>query len=342
MKLLRYILLVVFSLIWIAGCNSDILSLLYKKQIIPDDYRYGDLYRLSNLPTFKEEQQPCPAPTNLSSKVTNKKVHLYLIGDSFAEEQRLGKHSFIADEYHYVHWSKVLHVNPDTSAVNIVLIESVERHLREHLAQPVTNLVLDTATFFAPPAVPRRMARLDQAFSSEKTEERLATILFEYSPFLAIKELKAHFNWLFFDRVNDKVTVNDEGDAIVYYLDTDSTLITSSFNPVTDQEIETMVDQLNVTQTTLLEKGFDKVFVAIIPNKTTIVMPEYGAYNQLITHFQAHPALAVEVIDILSDFQEMGRHAYLHSDSHWTCEGQNKWLSKVNERLLAFTKTLDN
>jgi hypothetical protein len=340
MKLLRYIVIVLFSLIWIAGCNSDVLSFLYKKQIIPDDYQYGDLYRLANLPFFKEKLTPCEAPQLNFVNPTSKKVHLYLIGDSFAEEQRLNQQSFLADEYHYIHWSKVLHVNPDTNAINIVLIESVERRLREHLASPITNLVSDTATFFVSPAPLRRMAKIDQAFSSEKTEERLATVLFEYKPMLFFKELKAYFNWKFFDRVSDKVTVNSEGTALVYYLDTDSTLVTSSFHPVADQEISNMVEHLNSTQEQLLEQGFDKVFLAIIPNKTTIVMPDYGTYNHLITKVQSHPSLKVTSIDILQNFTQLGERAYLTSDSHWTCEGQNTWLEKVNRQFSDYLQSL--
>lgn len=335
MKLIRYVFILFFSLIWVAGCSPDLLSFLYRNQWIPDDYKFGDLYRLSNLETFKEPQQGCSPPA-LPEKPgsLHKKIHLYLIGDSFAEPQRLGSDDFIADKYQYVHWNQVMHIHPDTTAVNVLVIESVERHLREHLATPVANLVRDTATFFPVPGKPRLMARVDQAFASDKTEERLTTILFEYAPALALKEMKAAFNWYFFDRVSDKVSVNAERDAIVYYLDTDSTLTTSSFNPVEDDEIALMVKNLNQTAAQWKEAGFDDVFLSVIPNKTTVLMPEYGHYNELIQRVQEHPDLQVDYIDILQDFRKMGASSYLKGDSHWTCEGQHRWLMKVNQKII--------
>lgn len=335
MKLIRYLLIFIFSLIWIAGCSPDILSFLYKNRWIPDDYRYGDLYRLSNLEAFKEPQKACDSPVLPKKPATLKKnVHLYVIGDSFLEPQRLGKADFIADQYQYIHWSKVMHINPDTSAINLLIIESVERHLRENLAAPISNLVADTAEFFPEPAKPRFMVRMDQAFSSEKTEERLSTILFEFSPFLALKELKAAFNWHIFDRVSDKVSVSQDKSNIVYYLDTDSTLITSSFNEVTNSEIDQLVENLNLSADQLKKMGFDEVILSVIPNKTTVLIPDYGRYNHLIQRIQEHQNLSVEYLDILQDFRSMGTTAYLQGDSHWTCEGQHRWLLKINDNLI--------
>lgn len=335
MKIIRYILLILFSLIWIAGCSPDILSYLYKNRWIPDDYRFGDLYRLSNLDAFKEPQKACDSPLLPSKPASvDKEIHLYVLGDSFLEPQRVSKEDFITDKYQYIHWNQVMHISLDTTAINLLVIESVERHLREHLAAPITNLVADTATFFPAPAKPRFMTRMDQAFSSEKTEERLATILFEYAPFLSIKEMKAAFNWRVFDRVNDKVAVSDDKSSIVYYLDTDSTLISSSFNPVNNEEIDLMVKNLNSSANELKLIGFDEVLFSVIPNKTTVLMPEYGSYNQLIQRVQTHPRLSVPYIDILQEFNQMGASSYLKGDSHWTCEGQHRWLLKINEKLL--------
>ncbi len=49
MRIVRALVLLVVGIIWIGGCSSPLLQVLYQTEIIPDDYRYGDLYRLSNL-----------------------------------------------------------------------------------------------------------------------------------------------------------------------------------------------------------------------------------------------------------------------------------------------------
>jgi hypothetical protein len=94
-KVLRYTFLVFFSIIWLVGCSSDFAKYLFEKNIIADDYRFGDLYRLANLPQFKEVVQKCSPPKQTTENATN----LYIIGDSFSEEGRLFKEDFAAKKY---------------------------------------------------------------------------------------------------------------------------------------------------------------------------------------------------------------------------------------------------
>lgn len=332
MKVVRALVLLFFGVIWVAGCSNDILSILYKIEIVPDDYRYGDLYRLSNLAEFKDPREKCP---NLSLSKPNQKIAFYLIGDSFTERQRIDSSDFAVTQYHWAHWGENLHLKLDTSFTNIILLESVERNVRPHFGTPIANVIPDTATFISLPADTRFMHQLDRMFASDGVEDRLNTILFQFDPMLKFKELKSRINQQFFDRTDPKVTLSGNGSTLAYYEDTDSTLINSSYNYVSDTEIDSLVAVINFDKKFLEEMGFDQVWFSIIPNKATILMPDYGTYNHLIERIYRHPALATPRIDVLENFRKMQRNAYLKGDSHWSCSGQQLWLKKVNQKLLS-------
>jgi hypothetical protein len=335
MKYLRYSILVVGIFVWMVGLNPGLSALVSKT----DSYRYGDLYRLSNLTKFKDPVTSCEAYTP-PPKSTNKRIHLYIIGDSFTETQRLGKKDFAADEYTRLHWHEVLHFKPDTSEINILVLETVERHLREKfLTGPIGNIIPDSRTYVDNGQQPTLMHRLDGAFNSKATEGRLDEFLFQNDFILAIKEFKANFNFRIFDRTNQEVTlVNDDAD-VVYYMDTDTdtTAFTSSFARIENTEIDTLVTNLNQSKALALKSGFDKVILSVIPNKVSVLMPEYGPYNQLINRIHQHPDFNLDFVDVYADFEKLGNEAYLKGDSHWTCQGQYVWLTRINQTINKLT-----
>lgn len=336
MKYLKYAVLLIFTLIWIIALSPE----LSRKMTIRDSYRYGDLYRLSNLSKFRDPHKKCDEYQVPARPASKKKVHLYILGDSFTEAQRLGKKDFAVDEYTYVHWSRVLHVKLDTAQTNIFLIEVVERNFREKFYRtPIQNIVPDTATFIDSTYHQRFMDKLDNAFASNQTRDRLDEILFQNDFMIGIKQLKADFNLHWFDRTVQEVTRVNGGENIVYYqdTDTDTTKTTSSFATVGDQEIDSLVTHLNQSKLLADKIGFDAVLLSVIPNKVSVLMPEYGNYNNLINRIQNHPKLAIPFVDIYADFRKMKDEAYLKGDSHWTCAGQYHWLDKVNERINLLT-----
>ena len=330
-KIIRIIVLLFFGVIWLAGCSNEILSTLYKTEIIPDDYRYGDLYRLSNLKEFKDPHRGCPG---LPVAISTEKIALYIIGDSFTEKQRIDSSDFAVTRYQWAHWGEILHLKLDTTFKNIILLESVERNVRPHFGTPIANIIPDTATFIAHPADTRFMHQLDAMFASDGVEDRLNTILFQFDPMLKFRELKSWINQKFFDRTDPKVTLSDDGNTLAYYEDTDSTLINSSYNYVADAEIDSLVAVINFDKIFLEGQGFDEVWFSIIPNKATILMPDYGHYNHIIDRIERHPELKVSSIDVLEDFKQIQQDAYLKGDSHWSCAGQYIWLEKVNRQVL--------
>lgn len=334
MKIVRILVLLVVGFVWVAGCSTTVINELYRTRILPDDYRYGDLYRLSNLKKFKDPKVECH-PTPVSKPNATKKVALYIIGDSFTEPQRVDSSDFAVNHFQYAHWGTLLHLRLDTSYTNIVLLQSVERNAREHFAARIANVLPDTATYISLPEEARFISRLDHLFSSPPTEDRLTTLLFEFDPMLKLKELKSWLNHHFFNRTDPKVTVSGDRQTIVYHVDTDTTLINSSFIQVPNADIDSLVGILNSNQQYLKTLGFDQIWYSIIPNKASILMPEYGTYNRLIERVGQHPDLQVSTIDVLEDFRNMSQNPYLKGDSHWSCAGQAVWLEKVNRQLSA-------
>ena len=333
MKIVRILVLLIVGFIWVAGCSTPVINALYRTELIPDDYRYGDLYRLSNLKVFKDPRSECP-PYSFTKPKNSKKVALYIIGDSFTEAQRIDSSDFAADKYQYAHWGTLLHLKLDTNYTNIVLMESVERTVREHFAVPIANVLPDTATFVTLPEETHLMSRLDYLFASSPTEDRLTTLLFQFDPILKFKEWKSWLNYHFFSRTDPKVTVSADGNTISYHVDTDTTLIYSSFIPIRNSEIDSLVGIINRSERFLKGIGFDQVWLSIIPNKASVLMPDYGVYNELIDRIGRHPALAPPYIDILPEFRSMQENPYLKGDSHWSCAGQRVWLDQVNEKVL--------
>jgi hypothetical protein len=339
MKILKYLLLLLGCLVFAVGQSQYLLTKLGEVRIgdwklINDGYQYGDLYRLANLSKFKDPRQKCMDYRPPAKASQARKVHLYVIGDSFTEAERVGLKDFSVDKYTYVHWADFLHVKLDTTETNVLLLESVERHFRQKMVAPIQVIIPDTATFKTVlDAKPPFMNRLDDAFNATYTRDRLDAVLFQNDFFLTVKEWKADFQHRFFGRVNESVTMVNNDQDMVFYMDTDTTGVTSSFKEVSNGEIDTIVLNLNESRRFFESIGFEHVFLSVIPNKVSVLNPEYGVYNHLIERIYAHPKLEMPTIDVLTDFREMGRSSYLKGDSHWTCEGQYLWLNKVNAQI---------
>ena len=328
---MRYIFLFLAIVLWAGGCSRSVMSWFYQINIVADDYRYGDLYRLSNLPQFKDPQTPCPPTTTLVSDTAN--THLYLIGDSFAEPQRIGKQDFSVSQYQYVHWDKRSVVQLDTTKRNVLLLETVERHFREHFSRPVLELAIveDTTGLPAPEPVSWKRVVFDQ-LQSKGIEERLETVLFSQDIFLWFKELKAHINLNWFDRVPPTVGISRDRRHLFVDLDTDTTKrLNSSFAPLSDTEVNALIDSLNATAVRFRQQGFDAVYLSIIPNKASLLDPGRGDYNHLIERVQQHPRLRVPFVDTYSEYAKQPQKVYALGDSHWNCYGRALWLQAVND-----------
>lgn len=336
MKALRYIGLVLVIFLWAEAYFPEFYLAMGKSHLFPDDYRYGDLYRLSFLPQFKEKASICP--DLLPGKSADHKTNIFIIGDSFTEEQRVNANDFKAQNYDYTHWAKSKDIVLDTAQRNVLILETVERTFREHFGKEADNFRIvknpGKNEENAPKPYVTKKQRLEnfiKIFFPGGTEERLEHTLFNYDFFLFFKEIKAAFNLRFFDRAEKKVVLSKDRQSLFYFEEVESgEHQTSSFSEVSEAEIQHLVEMINQTQDKYKKAGFDEVYLSIIPNKVSILAPDLGKYNHIIEKVQTDRALKVPVIDVYSDFVRQPSEMYLKSDTHWSCAGRDIWLKKVN------------
>jgi hypothetical protein len=338
MKTLRYVIILLAGILWLSGCSREVMHQLYQVGFIPDDYRFGDLYRLSSLPQFKAEVQPCePAPAFPDTART----HLFVLGDSFTEPGRLAKADLPVRSLRYFHWDHDLNrpIQLDTTYRNILLIESVERHLRQHVETPPTkNLIVvkDTTGTSSQKHSPGTLVQTIIAFiKSAGIEDRLETTLFSQDFFLWCRELKASLTLNWFDRYDDKkIALSHDGRAIFSELEVNNHA-NSAFTPLTDGYIDTLVTNLNAAAEHYRRAGFDEVMLSVIPNKVTLIDPAHGPgpYNRLLERVQHHPRLNVPIIDVYTPYRQSRAPLYELGDTHWNCAGRQIWLNELRKRL---------
>lgn len=335
-KTIKYLILLIAIFLWIQAYSPFV----YKSSgIFPDDYRYGDLYRLSYLPQFKEKATDC---TSTSEGNVNKlPIHLFVIGDSFTDAERVSEADFKAEKYTYIHWAKQDNIQLDTTKKNILILETVERTFKDHLSQNVSNFYTINQTeseiqvnYSWKHKLKENIEKAIVFCFPKGTEERLEHTLFNYDFFLWFRELKATLNFKLFGRVETKVVLSEDKKNIFYSEEADSTNSQSAFYPVNQTEIDKFVINLNEAREKYLKFGFDEVYLSIIPNKVSILSPNLGTYNHLIERIQSNPRLQIPLISTYSIFKKYPQKYYLKSDTHWTCEGREIWLDKLNKILI--------
>ncbi|MGA0558162.1 hypothetical protein ACO2Q8_15990 [Larkinella sp. VNQ87] len=337
--LARYLVLVVAILVYIGSCSSEVMYSAQREGIIADDYRFGDLYRLANLPQFKNRQIPCPPA--MPANTPRKPVHFYIIGDSFSEPPRVTINDLPVERFHRTKWAFDRWVQLDTTKTNILVIETVERHFRDQFGKHITDLHVVPDTTKAVTKPDTRLTwqsltkELETLFSRDAVEGRLETILFFSDWALWFKELKAWLTLDWFGRVNPKTSLSPDGKHLLYYFDTDTSLHNSSFKPLPDSLLNRYIDTINVVADRYRKVGFDQVYLSIIPNKTSIYAPDMGPlpYNHLIERVQQSPRLKVPAIDIYTPYKASREPLYEISDAHWNCAGRAIWMREVTKVL---------
>ncbi|GGD80055.1 hypothetical protein GCM10011514_50030 [Emticicia aquatilis] len=303
---------------------------LHEKGITQDDYRYGDLYRMSNLAKFKAPLEQCPVPQNPPSGNTS----LIIMGDSFTEKERLEKNHFKGlNSYNRFFITDTIQVKLDTSKRNVLIIETVERHFRERFTVPYMNLEVAENETIKQLEKEKSLAEQILNYEVPYNTERHESILFSSDFFLTLKEWKAWLNWKLFDRLDEKVMLSKDEEYLLYQVDAQPSGINSCFDKISEKEIQLMVDNLNKTYQFYKNAGFDEVYLSIIPNKTSILGRDLGEYNHLIERIQKNSALKMPFFDIYTPYHNSKKVLYEKGDSHWNCEGKQMWLDLVNAKL---------
>ena len=286
---------------------------------IPSPYRYGDLYLLSSMPGYKIKIQ-----STIKSPVTtqNKNTTLTLIGDSYSD--KFDSTLFNSGSYHFIHWDNIPDTIPalDGNKKNILIIETTERSVRWRFTK--NNLL----------TIGKKMEPTTQVSDIELSAEvNLQYMLTHLDWELPFKELKASIYLKYFDKFNEMVSKPD-GSGRLYLNETlDPGNSFSSFNPVDDTEIKSLVENLDATSAQLSALGFDEVYVSIIPNAASIYKRSDLPYNHLIERIQQHPEVKFKYIDVYGSFKKEKNSVFLCNDSHWNDLGKMIWLIKTNNLL---------
>jgi hypothetical protein len=326
---MKYIFLIFFSILWYLGFSKDLAKWLFEKNITKDDYRYGDLYRLSNLARFKVPVDKC-----VSSKITKvSNTSLILLGDSFTEKGRIDSSNFKAENFQRFFIADTSFTKIDKSKKNILIIETVERHFRERFTAPYKNLQLTDNQSIKTIISEKTYLQKALAYEVPYNTERHETLLFSSDFFLTFKEWKAWLNWKLFGRIDEKVVLSKDNKHILYYLDAQPSGITSNFDKISEEEINILVQNVNDTYNYYKNLGFDEVYLSIIPNKTSILASDLGEYNHLIERIQQHSALIMPYLDTFTPIKRSKKLLYDIGDTHWNCKGKQIWIDEVNHKL---------
>ncbi|GAB2556610.1 hypothetical protein [Spirosoma areae] len=331
MRFLRYVGLAIALVLWGGGLSGTVSHWLYEAGVIADDYRFGDLYRLSALAPFKLAQPVC-SPANRASDTAS--THLYLIGDSFTEPQRLSQSDFRVSHFQRVAWDNQQRIQLDSTKRNVLLLESVERHFREHFARPVHEFVVAADTNQVPTKRPTLVQRFRKEVHRTDIEERLESTLFSHDWAFWFKELKATLTLDWFERENASVSLSKNRQHLFLHSDTDTAnVLNSSFSRLTDREVNALADSVNAVARQYRQLGFDDVYLSIIPNKASILETNRSDYNHLIERIEDNPRLRVPPIKTHEVYKQATPSPYLKSDTHWNCEGRELWLNAVRAKI---------
>ncbi|MEZ0539622.1 hypothetical protein [Fibrella arboris] len=341
-KLLRLAFLGLSGALFVVALSPPMQRWLDKHGFIPNQYTYGDLYNLSNLPEFKETEIAANGDLTEADKPAKRlpDVDVYTLGDSFTNIDT----SYYAGNHNYHRWvgNKIpLEVTLDTTKKNILVVQVIERVLQERLFSPELEDMFITGGFVphklsgtpaqaakAPAQTPPATSWLLTRFG-EEINQRIEFLLFNRPLFVRFKEAKAEFLFRLFNRTTGTRASRDKK-HLFYQVEVDSTSNYSSFRAITNQRIDSLVNNFNTLRRHYLGMGFKEVYVCLVPNKVTILDPTYATYNHQIERVEANPRLEAPLISTIDTLRQHPDWYHL-GDGHWNRQGKKFWLRRVNE-----------
>lgn len=293
--------------------------------------QFGDLYQKSNLPEFNKKFGKCGARhQNTGKKGGN---NLFLLGDSFFAALELSSGNFKnAENIYSVHWLDQLDIPELPQGRNILIMECVERGLLFDFG--FENITIDKTLTENRLTERRRKNSVAKIVTIESEFFTMKQLLFSDYFSMHVKELKAALNEKLFNRVDENVRLangwllfNEETDGFI-----------SSFEKLSDGKIDSIVQRFNQHYKYYKEMGFDEIYLTIIPNKVSIVAPDYKGrvYNEAATRVKNHGGLLPVFIEMYSLLKKGNESAdmYYRNDTHWNCEGRQVFYDYVNNNIL--------
>lgn len=284
----------------------------------------------------------------------DKEINLYLHGDSYTF--KIPDTAFLAlNRYEYA-WVYNQHIQYelDSTKKNILILEHAERYITTfYSGLDLLKLVYDKQTGSGYDSIMSDMAMvektvltategdgwLDKLFN-KNINQNLEYNLFNYNGLYAPRYAKAWLNYSLFHRASGNVVVSENGNQLFINETIGRSKKTSSQYPISNDEYDGIVRNLNLLYNYYKAEGFDEVYLAMIPNPVTILQPD--GYNMLIPKLQNDARLKIKCIDIYSQYKATDTKIYRPGDTHWNSYGQQLWIDAVNHQLQQWVSLEDS
>ena len=315
------------------------------------DVSNGDLLRMSYLSLVPYLHSPSDYVfKDVSNNDTPNNINLYLNGDSYTYKipatvwQGVNKYTYA--------WVYNQHIKYqlDTSKKNILILEHSERYVRHFLAGlDVLKLIYDSADgsrhheyahLLAENKKKEQHKLLTALFSKEEIDiplfnkninQNLEYNLFNYNLLNSIREVKAMMNYNIFKRASGAVVVSKNGDQLFLKETLEKTGKSSSYSYISNDEYNNIVTCVNIIYNHYKQKGFDEIYLAMIPNPVSVLAPE--RYNSLIPKLQTDTTVQIKFIDYYGANKNQWKKVYHKGDTHWNNYGIQQWIKQVNDTL---------
>lgn len=333
--LIRYVVVIITGIIFVVSLSPALQRKIALKGWIPNQYRFGDLYNTSNLRKFKELDYDQNATLLPSDKPDIKydNIDLYTIGDSFTPMDT----SFYAGHKNFHIWlgAYIDTVKLDPSRKSVLVVEVIERTIQERLRSDYQAIYFDKGFQVEGKLKPKREEEqaAEPSFWWDKfgdqINQRIEFLLFNFDPFLKLKELKSHIMLSWFDRTHTGAIISRNHEYLFYNIEADPAIGLSPFYNITTPSIDTIVTNINHIRDHYKEAGFDEVYFCFVPNKVTVCENNRFTYNNQISRIEEHPELKTPILSIQDTIRSHPEWYHL-GDGHWTVKGQRYWLKTVN------------
>lgn len=302
-----------------------------------DKYRFGDLYGLTYLPAFRQEKDSSLIRHQVA-KQENRDIDLTILGDSYLYSYvQMDTFNFVrAQHVTFRKWSESnlepLRIRPNATK-KVLLIETVERNawtilsldrLRGNLERVSSDLAWHASL----------NAYLFEHIYHPQLEQNLDFTLFNLQLFSPIKSLKSSINSKLFHRLPTEVAVSKNGEFLYMRETVDSSQRSSSFYPISNDELHELGDRILAMNQYAKSKGYDEVIFVIIPNPVVFTQTESKLSNQLVPKLKLELGDKVRLVDPTKPLMEGGKNYFFKSDSHWNQQGARAWLAHFNQYLL--------
>lgn len=335
-KLIRYSLLFVSGIIFVVSLSPVLQRKIVAKGLIPDQYRFGDLYNTSNLLKFKEVDfaENTSLVESDKPKVRYNNVDLYTIGDSFTPMDT----SYYAGDKNYHIWMgmNVDTVKLDTTKKSILVVEIIERTIQERLLKDYEALYIKRGFQIKGDKYPKAAINTDGGNSfwwdkfGDQINQRIEFLLFNFSPFLKLKELKSNIMLTWFDRTHTGADISRNHKYLFYSVEADKKSVLSPFHEITPASVDTVAMHINTIRNYYKSRGFAEVYFCLIPNKVTVCENDRFEYNHQISLIENNPLLETPIISVQATIRK--HPEWFHkSDGHWNVAGKRYWLQKTND-----------